>query len=338
MDRRLSEEDLNRLNKLAELRDRGVLSDEEFAKAKARLLDDDHPSALPTGRKGSGAGPNFWRKYWLPLAGVGILILLVAGLFIMGRISSSADETDLNLSASNDMIAGADPRAAEALCGAEQIYHQISDTIFAKAVEQYEGSPDALNNLKKSVAVRVQYPLLRGGDLALGRTDCSGHIILDLPPNVRPAFDGAKTLEADVDFSVQPAADGNGNVVTPDGIERIIQRLVAAASLVESVRDTSPPTVITYNPSFSCSGTLTDVEKLICKDEALSGLDRSLARRYAQLKDQLDADDWQQVVELQRSFLNRRSQCVDVSCLKDAYVGQSRRLDEFAPADAPAPQ
>jgi len=336
MDRRLSEEDLDRLHKLAELRDRGVLSDEEFAKAKARLLDD--PPPAQAGKKGAGSEQGFWSKYWLILSGVGILILLVAGLFIMGRISASGDDNGLNMAIGNDMATAADPQAAEALCGDEAVYRQISDTIFSKAIEQVDGSPAALTNLKKAVAVRVQYPLLRGGDLVLKRTDCSGHIILDLPPNVRPAFDGARTLEADVDFSVQPAADGNGNVVTADGIDRIVERLAGAAGLVESVRATPAAPTGTYNPSFSCSGDLSDAERLICHDEALSGLDRALAKRYGELKAQLAPDDWAQVVEMQRSFLDRRGQCVDVSCLKDAYVAQSRQLDGVGPGDAAAPQ
>ena len=335
MDRRQSDDYLERLHKLAELRDRGVLSEEEFLKTKTRLLDE-HPAA---GMKGRGpAEQTFFRKNWLIVAGVGLLFLLIAGLFVMGRISSGGDDAGVNMAIGNDMAGVADPKAAEALCGAEATYRQISDSVFNKAIEQYEGDPAPLTSLRKSTAVRVQYPLLRGGDQAAERTDCSGHIILDLPPNVRAAFDGAKTLEADVDFSVQPAADGSGNVVTAVGTERLVERLVAAAGLVQSARETQQQAK-SYNPSFDCAAAATSVEHMICQDEALSSLDRGLARRYAELKAQLSPDDWQQVADLQRNFLDKRGQCADITCVKDAYIAQSRYLDQLAPAQSSsAPQ
>ena len=48
--------DADELNKLADLHARGVLSDEEFAKAKARVLD--RTAADTTGATGTAAGPN----------------------------------------------------------------------------------------------------------------------------------------------------------------------------------------------------------------------------------------------------------------------------------------
>ena len=336
MDRRQSDDYLERLHKLAELRDRGVLSEEEFLKTKARLLNE-HPPAGMTGRAPSEQ--NFFRKNWLIVAGVGLLVLLIAGLFVMGRVSSDGDDAGINMAIGNDMSGVVDPKAAEALCGAEATYRQISDSVFNKAIEQYDGDPAPLISLRKSVAVRVQYPLLRGGDQAAERTDCSGHIILDLPPTVRAAFDGAKTLEADVDFSVQPAADGSGNVVTAVGTERLVERLVGAAGLVEAAREAQQQQAKTYSPSFDCAAAATGVEQMICRDEALSSLDRGLAKRYAELKAQLSPDDWQEVADLQRNFLDKRGQCADITCVKDAYIAQGRYLDQLAPAPLPgAPQ
>ena len=49
-------------------------------------------------------------------------------------------------------------------------------------------------------------------DRATGAVNCSGSLSLDLPPGVA-VVGGRRTLTSDVDYTVQPAADGSGPVV-----------------------------------------------------------------------------------------------------------------------------
>jgi hypothetical protein len=56
----MAEDDLDRLNKLAELRDRGVLSDEEFLNAKARLLGGSPRRGVREGAATPGR-PSLWK-------------------------------------------------------------------------------------------------------------------------------------------------------------------------------------------------------------------------------------------------------------------------------------
>jgi uncharacterized protein YecT (DUF1311 family) len=62
----------------------------------------------------------------------------------------------------------------------------------------------------------MERPLLTDVDEELGTIRCSGRLSLDLPPGLAVA--GARrTLSADIDYVLQPAADGSGDVVMLEG-------------------------------------------------------------------------------------------------------------------------
>ena len=56
---------------------------------------------------------------------------------------------------------------------------------------------------------------------------CNGTLTLDLPPGIAVAG-GRRTLSADILYTVQPAADASGNVVTLSNAEEIITPLCDA--------------------------------------------------------------------------------------------------------------
>ena len=58
--------------------------------------------------------------------------------------------------------------------------------------------------------------------------NCSGSLSLDLPPGVA-AVGGRRTLTADIDYTVQPAADGSGDVVLLRNADAIIAPLATLA-------------------------------------------------------------------------------------------------------------
>jgi uncharacterized protein len=82
------------------------------------------------------------------------------------------------------------------------------------------------------------------------------------------------------------------------------------------------------NPSFSCSGELKPTEKVICSDETLAGLDRTLATAYKNKFDGLPVESANALDEVvrslaitQKAWLAHRNSCgTDWSCIRKAYA------------------
>jgi uncharacterized protein YecT (DUF1311 family) len=74
----------------------------------------------------------------------------------------------------------------------------------------------------------MERPLLTDYDTELGTLRCSGRLTLDLPPGVA-VVGGRRTLSADIDYVLQPAADGSGDVVMLEGADPIIVPLATLA-------------------------------------------------------------------------------------------------------------
>ena len=69
-------------------------------------------------------------------------------------------------------------------------------------------------------------------DSATGAINCSGSLSLDLPPGVA-VVGGRRTLTSDVDYTVQPAADGSGDVVLLRNADAIVAPLATLARVAE---------------------------------------------------------------------------------------------------------
>lgn len=215
------------------------------------------------------------------------------------------------------------------ICGAQATYVGLKDMIFDEAVKRFEGDTVPLNDLRRAVNVRMEFPLVQGFNEQLQRTDCSGKIVIELPPGVADAFGGDKMLEADVSYSSQPAADGDGVVLRADNVGMPVQRLVQAATLISATRIAAaggPQLVQTYNPSFDCGRRLTNIERMICQDEDLAARDRNLSALYSALRNMVSSADWRTVAASQREFLTARAGCADTSCLRAAYARQAELL------------
>lgn len=68
---------------------------------------------------------------------------------------------------------------------------------------------------------------------------------------------------------------------------------------------------------IDCKKASAAVDKLICSDKELLGLDRDMADAYFLIGGQ---NDFQKYVPLQREWLKQRENCADVSCLKNVYL------------------
>ena len=144
--------------------------------------------------------------------------------------------------------------------------------------------------------VRMENPVLESENKDNGAVNCSGSLSLDLPPGVT-VVGGRRTLTADVDYSIQPAADGSGDVVLLRNADPIIaplatlaraaQPIVQPAAPAESngvapagppvTAPTTPPSApapgSSARPSFDCANARTSGEVAVCADSTLSSMD-----------------------------------------------------------------
>lgn len=81
-------------------------------------------------------------------------------------------------------------------------------------------------------------------------------------------------------------------------------------------------------PSFDCAKASTLVETAICQDSELGALDGTLAEHYQALLNATSGDSARQVLKkAQRTWLAKRNQCGDRSCLVRAYRERLDALD-----------
>src|SRR5690348_5822466 len=78
--------------------------------------------------------------------------------------------------------------------------------------------------------------------------------------------------------------------------------------------------------SFDCAKAATDVEKMICGNDALSQLDGGLSAAYKQMLDR--SDDKEKVIQEQKLWmLDIRNACADPACLGQAYIARLQQVD-----------
>jgi uncharacterized protein len=85
--------------------------------------------------------------------------------------------------------------------------------------------------------------------------------------------------------------------------------------------------------SFNCESKLSGVEAMICRDDALSGLDDKLLVRYRERL--ATVEDPQALIGEQRNWLRQRTACVDQSCVAKAYHERLGQLDSARPISRP---
>lgn len=78
--------------------------------------------------------------------------------------------------------------------------------------------------------------------------------------------------------------------------------------------------------SFDCAKASTKVEHMICADSEISKLDEELNTAYTvALQDKTRADS---IKQAQKTWLSSRNRCVNLECLKSAYISRTRLLQQ----------
>lgn len=285
------------------------------------------------------------------IALIGGLLLLV--LLVAYFASRGSDDQDKLINPQVSTEAGA---SNEKACASKATYDLIKRELFRRAAQLRGSDQAAYDRLSSYAVVRMENPVMESADNSSGAINCSGSLSLDLPPGVA-AVGGRRSLMSDVDYSVQPAADGSGKVLLLRNADAIIAPLAtlarmsqpAPAETSEVANETAPdqlgatvpapptqpvtPPVATRpvgaRPSFDCADARTRGETEVCSDAGLASLDRNMAAQFNRSMAIASPEQRDLLRQTRDRFLRFRDRCSNRQCIGDAYVGRMREIRDI---------
>ena len=280
---------------------------------------------------------------WTTIALIGGLVLLVL-LVAYFATSRNPDQDKLTNAATSGESASGD----EKTCASKAIYDLIKRDLFRRAAQVRGSDQGAYDRLAAYAVLRMENPVMESENSANGAVNCSGSLSLDLPPGVA-VVGGRRTLNAEVDYTVQPAADGSGNVVLLRNADSIVTPLATLARVAEAAPQPATPETneaapvdplapipapapaapsqpAQANPSFNCGDARTNGERAVCGDSGLAALDRNMAAQYGRAVSSGSPDERAVLQETRDRFLRYRDRCPNRQCIADAYVGRMREI------------
>jgi hypothetical protein len=147
----------------------------------------------------------------------GIWLVLILALGGCGKVKQNDPQAA--------RTAKVEAKRQQARCGSGEASDRLKQLLFDQATRAPGSDAAALDKLADYSFVRMESPVVKGWDPALEVTRCAGRFILEVPHGARRAFAGERSLQADVDYTAQPAADGKGLVYSLSGAEPIVTRL-----------------------------------------------------------------------------------------------------------------
>ena len=298
---------------------------------------DDEPRGVesPTKRKGINR--------WLIVALVGAI---AAGVLLASTVWDNRWQGEAKSAGDS---ATTKPESMEKWCGAQATYDAMKRELFRRAAQVRGSDEHAYARLSDFALLRINAPVASGIDDQLESVTCNGTAVLSLPPGVEVAG-GRKSLSGDVEYSIQPAADGTGNAVRLGNVDAIvvplatITRIAApqpapAAPVVESaVTDEQPqggeqpastPAPQTANPSFNCANARTRGEIAVCNSSALASLDRQMAAQYNAAVSQADSTQRGLLERTRSRFLSYRDRCSNDQCIANTYRSRMSEIGDI---------
>ena len=293
---------------------------------------------------------------WTVLALIGglVILLLAVVYFATDRNPDQDKLTQNQLAQKTEQTKAPTP---EKLCASNRTYNLIKRELFRRAAQMRGSDEAAFDQLSSYAVVRMENPVMESQDSAAGAVNCSGSLSLDLPPGVGTAG-GRRTLTADVDYTVQQAADGSGTVVVLRNADAIIGSLATLARVNEpmtaapppqpspeanGVTSAPPPTGTPQpeqpkpaapaqagtHPSFDCSKARTKGEIAVCANAGLAALDRNMAAQYGRAVAGASPEERALLRRTRDRFIAYRDRCPNRSCIGDAYVGRMREIRDI---------
>jgi len=116
---------------------------------------------------------------------------------------------------------------------------------------------------------------------------------------------------------------------------RGIAQAAVTIALTAALIGASALPVVAAGPSFSCAGNLTPAEAVICSDDALAALDRTLTAAYDRMLDSFPVSEKSTLVAVEKAWVAQRDACrTDRTCIRNAYTARIAQLHGGAPASA----
>ena len=293
------------------------------------------------------------RRYrWLIVALVAAIaagVLLASSVWDLGR-------SDDDNAVGNELL-GATAPDPQTWCAAQTTYDAIRRELFRRAAQVRGSDQQAYTRLADFALLRVSGPVARDVDDEVRSVTCSGNATLDLPPGVAVA--GARrSLSGDLEYMVQPAADGTGNVVRLGNADAIVVPLATlsrtgaplTAPLVPPALEnqTMPQPMPTdddddfprqddenisrpavANPSFDCDAARTRGEIAVCSDPGLAALDRQMAGQFNSAMSRGDAQQRSLLQRTRGRFLSYRDRCATNQCVAETYRSRMREISDI---------
>lgn len=282
------------------------------------------------------------------------LIVALLGAVLAGLLlASSVWQGGVKDEAGGNQVAEAKGPDLEKLCAAQATYDAIRGELFRRAAQVRGSDEQAYTRLADFALLRINGPVARGIDDQLKSVSCAGNAVLSLPPNVEVAG-GRRTLSGDLDYTIQPAADGTGNVIRLGNADSIV---VPLATLMRSNAPQNAPLVETpplttneeapatetpqpqpsatpapqpdANPSFNCDHVGNSAEVAVCSDPGLAALDRQMAADFNRAMSIGDDRQKRLLQKTRTRFLNYRNRCVTDQCIEETYQSRIREIGDI---------
>jgi hypothetical protein len=277
------------------------------------------------------------------------VLALLALIFVVGRDNSSSSDDRLG----DTVNATSGETSPDGMCANATTYGLVKQALFREAAQLRGSDQAAYDKLAGSAFARMEAPVMTGEDKARGAVSCSGSLTLQLPPGLA-VVGGRRILSGEIDYVVQPAADGSGTVVTLSHAEGIVTplatltRMGGAAPIepgapqptdgVDPLAPVSQAPVTepqpaqdgpAADPSFNCDNARTRGEIAVCTDPGLASLDRQMASQFNFAKSGADARQRAMLDQTRDRFLRFRDNCRTSSCIADAYRGRIREIRDI---------
>ena len=295
------------------------------------------------------------RVNWTTIALIGGLVLL---LLLVAYFASKGDPDQDKLTDSELTTGGGAIATDEKLCASKATYDAIKRDLFRRAAQLRGSDQPAYDRLAAYASLRMENPVMESEDEKNNAVNCSGTVSLDLPPGVA-VVGGRRTLTSDLDYMVQPAADGSGSVVllrNPDAIVAPLATLARVnqpapqptapaetndAAPVEPAPDplaplppqqpppAQPSRPASARPSFDCNQARTKGEVAVCSSAGLAALDRTMAAQYGRALAVASPDQRRLLQQTRDRFLAFRDRCPNNACIGDAYTGRMREIRDI---------
>lgn len=247
--------------------------------------------------------------------------------------------------------------SAEKRCASEATYDLIKRDLFRRAAQMRGSDQAAYDKLSAYAVVRMENPVLESENGDTGAVNCSGSLSLDLPPGVA-VVGGRHSLNADIDYTLQGAADGSGTVVLLRNADAVIAPLATLARTAQQVSsstgttseanevapavpttveppqppgapEAAPGRTAAARPSFNCDAARTRGEQAVCSDAGLAALDRNMAAQYGRSFSSASPEQQSALRRTAGRFYAYRDRCPDNRCIGDAYVGRMREIRDI---------